>query len=109
MKNAGTDQPAGAGFEPVGLGKIQNTVVSLVPVRQTFPHLILGGPRLQAKKGVRKMVSYVVVLGWEIIAFWLTLLPHQSSLLFILMHVVGYGPHVVEQFGVDRPTPIGFP
>src|SRR6266852_4319043 len=46
MKDRGTDQPTAAGLEPIRFREIQNSVVALVPIFQTFSNLGLGGAGL---------------------------------------------------------------
>ena len=49
------------------------------------------------------------MLGGEIVALGFTLLTHEGGLLGILVHVVGNGAHVVEEFRVDRPLAVFVP
>ncbi|MGC9199208.1 MAG: hypothetical protein ACP5E5_09750 [Acidobacteriaceae bacterium] len=63
MKDARGNKPAGTQLEPVGLGVIQNPVVSLVPTFQAAANIIMGGPGLKAEVGMREVAGGGVELG----------------------------------------------
>ena len=98
MQNAGRNKPAGARLETVGAAKVEDAVVSLVPILEALAHLLLGRAGLEAHEGVREIVADVVVLRRKIITLRLAFLPDQLRLLGVLVHVVRDGPHVVEEF-----------
>ena len=109
VENARVDEPTGSRLEAVGFGEVQNAVVALVPVLEALPDLSLGRARLEAHKSIREVVSDIVVLGREVVALGLAFLTHQLGLLGRLMHVVGDGPHVVEELGIHGPASVLLP
>jgi hypothetical protein len=62
MKYARADQPPAAGLQSVGLGEIQNAVISFIPIFDAFPHLGFSCAGLQAEEGVGEIVADVIVL-----------------------------------------------
>ena len=109
VQDAGIDEPAGAGLQLVGLGKLADLVVALVPVRDAVVDLLASGAGLEAHEGVGEVVADVVVLWREVVGLGFAFLTDEGSLLAALVHVVGDGAHVVEELGVDRPFTVFVP
>lgn len=109
MEYARGDEPPGAGLEAVGAGEVKDSVVTLVPVLDAATYLLPRCSGFEAHEGVREVVPYVVVLGREVIGFWLAFLTHQFGLLCILVHVVGDRTHVVEELRINRPLAVFAP
>src|SRR5207247_7989963 len=86
-----------------------NAIVTLVPILETFPHLRPRSARFKTKESVREIISDVVVLWRKIITLGLALLADQPRLFFVLVHVVGDRPHVVEELRIDRPASVFVP
>ena len=103
VEYARRNEPAGARLQAVGAGEVKDSIVSLVPIGDAFAHLILGCAGLQPHESVGEIVPYIVMLGREIVGLGLSFLTHQLCLSGALVHVVGDGPHVVEEFRVNRP------
>ena len=103
MEDAGANQPAGAGFEPICFGKIKDAVVAFIPVLKAPPNLPFGCAWFETEERVRKVVADIVVLRRVIIGLRLPLQANQFGLFGILMHVVRNGSHVVEELRIDRP------
>ena len=109
MEDAGSDQPAGARLETIGLGKVENAVVAFVPVLDALADLGFGGAGFEAEEGIGKVVADVVVLRREVVGLGLSFLADELGLLGALVHVQGDRPHVVEELRIDRPLAILLP
>ena len=109
MEDARIDEPAGAGFQPVGLGKIEDAVVALVPFGDAITYLRLGRAGLEAHERVREIVADVVVLRREIVGLGFAFLADELRLRGALMHVVRDRTHVIEKLRVDGPLAVFFP
>ena len=109
VENTGVDEPAGAGFEAVGFGEIEDAVVSLVPVGDALADFVARGAGLKSHESVGEVIADVVVLGREVVGFRFAFLTHEGGLGGALVHVMGNRPHVIEEFGVDGPFPVFFP
>ena len=81
MEDARIDQPAGAHFQAICFGKIEDAVVALVPVLEAFAHLRLGRAGLEAHECVREIIPDVVVLRRKVIGLGLAFLADQCRLL----------------------------
>ena len=86
----------------------QDSVVALVPVLETSPHVVLGGAGLEAHEGVWEIIFGQIVLRREVVSFRLAALAHQLSLSVALVHVMRDGPHVVEEFAEQIPAALAF-
>ena len=60
VQDARRHQPARAGLEPVCLAEVEDAIVPFVPAFQATADVGLGRSRLQAKKGVGKVVAHRV-------------------------------------------------
>ena len=109
MQDARVDQPTGTGLELIGLGKLEDLVVTLVPVGDALTHLCLGRARLKTHESVGEIIPDVIVLRGEVIRFRFTFEPEQLRLFGVLVHVVRDRTHVVEKLGVDGPLLIFLP
>jgi hypothetical protein len=104
MQDSGIDLPACAGFQPVGAGVKQDSVVAFVPVFETAPDIVLGGAGFETHEGVGEIVLGEVVLRREVVGFRFPALAHQLGLGVALVHVMRDGPHVVEEFAEEIPS-----
>ena len=109
VEDAGVDEPTGAGLEFVGFGEFEDFVVAFVPVGDAVVDLLAGGAGFEAHEGVGEVVADVVVLGGEVVGFGFAFLVDEGGLFGALVHVVGDGTHVVEEFGVDGPFSVFVP
>ena len=109
MQHVGGNQPAGAGLESIGLGKIEDAVVPLVPALEAAVNVGLGRAGLEPEERVGEVVAGPVELGREIIALGLALAAQLGGLLLVLVHVVRDRPQVVEELAVNRPALVGVP
>ena len=109
VEDAGTDEPAGAGLQAIGLREVEDAVVALVPILEALADLRLGGAGFEAHEGVGEIVADVVVLRREVVRLGLALLADQLRLCRALVHVVRNRPHVVEELRVDRPLLVFLP
>src|SRR5260221_1057586 len=109
MEEARPDQPTGTRFEPVGFGKIQNAIVSAIPIRQTLFNLLFGCTRFQPHEGVREIISHGIVLWRDIVTLLFTLLPPLFRVRRRPMHMERNWTHVIQEFRVYLPAKIFFP
>src|SRR5579859_5296234 len=108
MEDPRVDLPSCAGFETVGTGMEEDSVVALVPFFQAAADVFFGGTRLQAHVGVGEIVLYLVVLRRKVIGFRLSLLSYELGEGVALMHVMGDGAHVVKKFAEQIPSVFTF-
>ena len=80
-----------------------------MPVGDAIVDLLPGCAGLETHEGIGEIIADIVVLGREVIAFGFALLPDESGLLGILVHVVGDRSHVIEELGIDRPLAVFVP
>jgi hypothetical protein len=109
MEDGWRHEPAGSGFEALGGGEVENSVVALVPVGDASADLILGGIGVKAEKRVGEIIADVVVLGRKIIGLGFSFLANERGLLRVLVHVMRNWPHVVEELGVHGPASVFAP
>ena len=103
MENTGVDEPARADLQAVSFREVEDAIVALVPALQTLADLRFCGAGLQSHESVGETIADVVLLRREIVRLGLALLPDQSGLSGILVHVVRDRAHVVEELRVNRP------
>src|SRR5439155_24121780 len=96
--------PTGTGMEPIGLTAIQDTVVALIPALESIADICPGRAGLKTEKCVRKIVTKVIELGWEVVRLRLALLAHQRGLGVVLVHVVRDRAQIIEELAVHRPA-----
>src|SRR5277367_3605385 len=104
MQDAGIDLPSCAGFQTVGAGMEEDSVVALVPFFQAAPDIFFGGTRLQAHVGVGEIVLDLVVLRRKVISLRLSLLSDELGEGVALVHVVRDGAHVVKKLAEQIPS-----
>src|SRR6266702_3731011 len=104
MEDAGVDLPPCSGFETVGAGMEENSVVALVPFFQATADICFRGTWLEAHVGVRKIVLDLVVLRRKVIGLRLSLLSYELGEGVALVHVVGNGAHVVKKLAEQIPS-----
>ena len=109
VKNARIDQPTGAYFQAVSLGKIEDAVVALVPIADALLDLLLRRAGLEAHEGIGEIVADGIVLRREVVGLGFAFLADQLRLRGALVHVVRDRPHVIEELRVDGPLFVFFP
>ena len=97
MEDARVDKPARANLQAIRPREVEDAIVALVPALQTPANLRLGGAGLQPHEGIGETIADGVLLRREIVRLGLALLPDQSGLSGILVHVVRDRAQVVEK------------
>ena len=106
VEDAGRDEPPSAWFQAIGSRKIEDPVVTFVPVFDASPDLLSGGSGFQAHERVGEVVADVVVLWREVVRLGFPFLSHELGLFGALVHVVRNGAHVVEELRVHGPLAV---
>jgi hypothetical protein len=104
MEDSGWNQPACSRFEAVGLGKIKDSVITLIPFFEAPPDILLLGAGLKSKIGMRENSGRSIELRRKIVALRLAFAAHKLCLFLALMQVMRYGAEIVKKLTVDRPA-----
>src|ERR1051326_213459 len=104
MQDSRVDLPAGSGLELVRFGMVQNAVVAFIPALQAAAHIVARGAGFKAHERVGKIVFLEVVLRREVVGLRFRVAIDAAGIGFALMHVMRYGPKVVEELTEQVPA-----
>ena len=109
VQDSGRHVPTGVDLQLISTGQLQQVVVALFEVHQSFLQLFLGGAGIQTHVGLSTLCTVVVHLCGEEVHLGLAGLTGQGSVMISVVDMMGQGTLIVKELGVDGPSAVFIP